>query len=82
MRVSRAWVGEKGSLGFRVLDLRGLPAKAWDWRFMDIVVETEQRVLLERLGRRSCLDKAMSCSEEEEVNIESLSMFPLADCCD
>lgn len=38
MRVSRAEVGDKGSVGLRVLDLRGLPAKAWDWRFMDMVV--------------------------------------------
>lgn len=78
MRVSRAWVGEKGSLSFGVLDLRGLPAKAWDWRFMDMVVGTEQRVLLVKLGRTSFLDRARRCSEQEEKR-DSLTMFPLGD---
>lgn len=57
LRVSKAWVGENGSLGFGVMDLRGLPAKAWDWRFMDMVVEIEQRVFLVKFGRASFLDK-------------------------
>jgi hypothetical protein len=37
LRVSRAEIGEDGSSGFGVLDLKGLPAKAWDFKFMAMV---------------------------------------------
>lgn len=52
-------MGEKGSPGFGVLDLRGLPAKAWDRRFMDMVVEIQEKALLVKLWRESLLEKGM-----------------------
>lgn len=37
LRDSRDEVGENGSFEFGVLDLIGLPAKAWDCKLMDMV---------------------------------------------
>lgn len=37
LRVSRAGIGANGSSAFGVLDLKGLPAKAWDFKFIAMV---------------------------------------------
>lgn len=38
VRVSNAVVGENGSPRFGVLDISGLPANAWQCRFMDMMM--------------------------------------------
>ena len=49
MRDSKAEEGESGSWGLGVLDLKGLPANAWELRLMDMVIREEKMVLFVRV---------------------------------
>ena len=49
MRDSKAEEGESGSWGLGVLDLKGLPANAWEIRLMDMVVREENMILFVRV---------------------------------
>lgn len=79
LRVSRAELGENGSLGLGVLDRMGLPAKAWDCRFIDMVVAVERWnsvVLASERGlrrRRWFLEMERTGEDEKERRRESMT---------
>lgn len=75
LSVSRAEFEEKGSFDLGVLALMGLPAKAWDWRLMEDMVEKRRResggVSLERERKREVA--AVVVAEERNKSIGALS---------
>lgn len=74
MRDSKAEEGEKRSVDFGVLDLKGLPANAWVLRFIDIV--RAESVVRRAKSRVMDLEREERVEyEEEERKRASISVF-------
>lgn len=73
LRVSKAEMGENRDSGLGVVDLRGLPAKAWVLRLMDMVEWRWDRVFVVRVLRGIFLQRERRGEVDEEERRKSMS---------
>lgn len=78
LRVSSAEIGEKGSPDLGVLGLSGLPANAWDFRFIDMVLVKKEKVFLDKVtalvSERWDLERTRGVGVEEKRR-ESMALL-------